>query len=160
MHGSASYQWLFYSYCDCFAVGLFCTEPCACQGCLNIYEEKEAVLAAREQIETRNPLAFAPKIVQSDKGQAATDGVHLPVTFFLVVVSLRLLFPQYGVHRKMKICQHHHQLGTKRGVIAKGRCVRKNTANVIRYCIIFLYLGSLFIYVYLDWIMFMLCLKG
>ncbi|KAI4376916.1 hypothetical protein MLD38_014621 [Melastoma candidum] len=61
-------------YCDCFAAGLFCTEPCACQGCLNRFEEQDTVLAARERIQSRNPQAFAPKIVHSNKTLDATTG--------------------------------------------------------------------------------------
>ncbi|XP_054796275.1 uncharacterized protein LOC129301701 [Prosopis cineraria] len=51
-------------YCDCFAAGLFCAESCACQDCFNRPEHGDLVLETRQQIETRNPLAFAPKIVQ------------------------------------------------------------------------------------------------
>ncbi|TYI39989.1 hypothetical protein ES332_A02G133200v1 [Gossypium tomentosum] len=51
-------------YCDCFAAGIYCAEPCSCQGCFNRPEYEETVLATRKQIESRNPLAFAPKIVQ------------------------------------------------------------------------------------------------
>ncbi|TYG75995.1 hypothetical protein ES288_D03G077900v1 [Gossypium darwinii] len=51
-------------YCDCFAAGIYCAEPCACQGCFNRPEYEETVLETRKQIESRNPLAFAPKIVQ------------------------------------------------------------------------------------------------
>lgn len=51
-------------YCDCFAAGLYCAESCACQGCYNRVEYEDTVLEARQQIETRNPLAFAPKIVK------------------------------------------------------------------------------------------------
>lgn len=52
------------SYCDCFAAGIYCAEPCACQGCFNRPEYEDTVLETRQQIESRNPLAFAPKIVQ------------------------------------------------------------------------------------------------
>ena len=52
------------SYCDCFAAGIYCAEPCACQGCFNKPEYEDTVLEIRQQIESRNPLAFAPKIVQ------------------------------------------------------------------------------------------------
>ncbi|KAK4277150.1 hypothetical protein QN277_015192 [Acacia crassicarpa] len=51
-------------YCDCFAAGLFCAESCACQDCFNRPEHGNLVLETRQQIETRNPLAFGPKIVQ------------------------------------------------------------------------------------------------
>ncbi|KAM3711469.1 hypothetical protein ACJW31_01G110500 [Castanea mollissima] len=51
-------------YCDCFAAGIYCAEPCACQGCFNKPEYEDTVLEIRQQIESRNPLAFAPKIVQ------------------------------------------------------------------------------------------------
>ncbi|KAH6837101.1 Tesmin/TSO1-like CXC domain-containing protein [Perilla frutescens var. hirtella] len=51
-------------YCDCFAAGLYCAGSCACQGCYNKPEYEDKVLESRQQIESRNPLAFAPKIVQ------------------------------------------------------------------------------------------------
>ncbi|OIW09275.1 hypothetical protein TanjilG_01246 [Lupinus angustifolius] len=51
-------------YCDCFAAGIYCSDPCSCQGCLNRQEYQETVLETRRQIESRNPLAFLPKVVQ------------------------------------------------------------------------------------------------
>nr|XP_043607940.1 protein tesmin/TSO1-like CXC 2 [Erigeron canadensis] len=50
-------------YCDCFAAGIYCAGPCSCQGCFNRPEFEQTVLETRQQIESRNPLAFAPKIV-------------------------------------------------------------------------------------------------
>ncbi|KAK7260869.1 hypothetical protein RIF29_27168 [Crotalaria pallida] len=52
-------------YCDCFAAGIYCSEPCSCQGCLNREGNEDTVLEARRQIESRNPLAFLPKVVQN-----------------------------------------------------------------------------------------------
>ncbi|XP_022881434.1 uncharacterized protein LOC111398655 [Olea europaea var. sylvestris] len=52
-------------YCDCFAAGIYCEEPCSCQGCYNRPEYEDTVLETRQQIESRNPLAFAPKTVQN-----------------------------------------------------------------------------------------------
>ncbi|PWA80109.1 CRC domain-containing protein [Artemisia annua] len=51
-------------YCDCFAAGIYCSGSCSCQGCFNKPEHQDTVLETRKQIESRNPLAFAPKIVQ------------------------------------------------------------------------------------------------
>ncbi|KAL5197229.1 hypothetical protein ABZP36_000741 [Zizania latifolia] len=57
-------------YCECFAAGVYCCEPCSCQGCLNKPIHEEIVLSTRKQIEFRNPLAFAPKVIRmSDVGQ-------------------------------------------------------------------------------------------
>ncbi|XWS08936.1 hypothetical protein CRYUN_Cryun40dG0043000 [Craigia yunnanensis] len=52
-------------YCECFAAGVYCIEPCSCQDYFNkpIYED--TVLATRKQIESRNPLAFAPKVIRT-----------------------------------------------------------------------------------------------
>ncbi|KAJ9184008.1 hypothetical protein P3X46_007793 [Hevea brasiliensis] len=61
-------------YCDYFAAGIYCAEPCACQGCFNRPEYEDTVLEARQQIESRNPLAFAPKVVQDVHEFAAEDG--------------------------------------------------------------------------------------
>ncbi|KAK9146610.1 hypothetical protein Sjap_006513 [Stephania japonica] len=54
-------------YCECFAAGLYCVEPCSCNDCLNKPIHEDTVLATRRQIETRNPLAFAPKVITSSE---------------------------------------------------------------------------------------------
>lgn len=56
------------SYCECFAAGLYCVEPCSCQDCLNKPIHENTVLETRKQIESRNPLAFAPKVIRSVDG--------------------------------------------------------------------------------------------
>ncbi|EEC69633.1 hypothetical protein OsI_39028 [Oryza sativa Indica Group] len=60
-------------YCECFHAGVFCSEPCSCQGCLNMPSNMETVLSTREQIESRNPLAFAPKVIRTEPGQELAD---------------------------------------------------------------------------------------
>ncbi|XP_057475567.1 protein tesmin/TSO1-like CXC 2 [Actinidia eriantha] len=52
-------------YCECFAAGVYCVEPCSCQDCFNKPIHEDTVLATRKQIESRNPLAFAPKVLRS-----------------------------------------------------------------------------------------------
>ncbi|KAM7255841.1 hypothetical protein ACFE04_011582 [Oxalis oulophora] len=52
-------------YCECFAAGVYCIEPCACQDCFNKPIHEDTVLATRKQIESRNPLAFAPKVIRA-----------------------------------------------------------------------------------------------
>ncbi|TVU49187.1 hypothetical protein EJB05_00485 [Eragrostis curvula] len=54
-------------YCECFAAGVYCTEPCSCQGCLNNHDNMDTVLSTRQQIESRNPLAFAPKVIHTSE---------------------------------------------------------------------------------------------
>ncbi|XP_059650667.1 protein tesmin/TSO1-like CXC 2 isoform X2 [Cornus florida] len=51
-------------YCECFAAGVYCVEPCSCQDCFNQPIHEDTVLATRKQIESRNPLAFAPKVIR------------------------------------------------------------------------------------------------
>ncbi|XP_063942953.1 protein tesmin/TSO1-like CXC 3 [Daucus carota subsp. sativus] len=51
-------------YCNCFASGYYCSETCSCQGCFNTPEYQDKVLETRRQIVSRDPLAFAPKILQ------------------------------------------------------------------------------------------------
>ncbi|XP_065850224.1 protein tesmin/TSO1-like CXC 2 [Euphorbia lathyris] len=60
-------------YCDCFAAGIYCAESCACQGCFNKPEYENTVLETRQLIESRNPLAFAPKVVQHVAERAAVN---------------------------------------------------------------------------------------
>ncbi|CAM6094060.1 unnamed protein product [Calypogeia fissa] len=52
-------------YCECFAAGTYCVGSCTCHDCFNKPEHEETVLSTRQQIESRNPLAFAPKIIHS-----------------------------------------------------------------------------------------------
>ncbi|KAG0566023.1 hypothetical protein KC19_7G032300 [Ceratodon purpureus] len=52
-------------YCECFAAGVYCVGSCACRECFNKPEYEETVNNTRSQIESRDPLAFAPKIVQA-----------------------------------------------------------------------------------------------
>ncbi|EOA32578.1 hypothetical protein CARUB_v10015868mg [Capsella rubella] len=52
-------------YCECFAAGVYCIEPCSCIDCFNKSIHEDVVLATRKQIESRNPLAFAPKVIRS-----------------------------------------------------------------------------------------------
>ncbi|KAL8504202.1 hypothetical protein ACS0TY_022804 [Phlomoides rotata] len=67
-------------YCDCFAAGIYCAEPCACQECSNRPEYEDIVLETRRKIESRDPFAFAPKVVQGLIEQPAIsyaeDGTH------------------------------------------------------------------------------------
>uniref|UniRef100_A0A0E0RJR0 CRC domain-containing protein n=1 Tax=Oryza rufipogon TaxID=4529 RepID=A0A0E0RJR0_ORYRU len=67
-------------YCECFHAGVFCSEPCSCQGCLNMPSNMETVLSTREQIESRNPLAFAPKVIRTEPGQELAGGVGCSVS--------------------------------------------------------------------------------
>ncbi|KAH8491081.1 hypothetical protein H0E87_023280 [Populus deltoides] len=52
-------------YCECFAAGLYCIEPCSCLDCFNNPGHEGTVLETRGQIESRNPLAFAPKVIRN-----------------------------------------------------------------------------------------------
>ncbi|ESQ47582.1 hypothetical protein EUTSA_v10020174mg [Eutrema salsugineum] len=61
-------------YCECFAAGVYCIEPCSCIDCFNKPIHEDTVLATRKQIESRNPLAFAPKVIRnSDSIMDASD---------------------------------------------------------------------------------------
>ncbi|KAJ7569620.1 hypothetical protein O6H91_01G086200 [Diphasiastrum complanatum] len=60
-------------YCECFAAGVYCVDLCTCHECFNKPEFEETVLGTRQQIETRNPLAFAPKILRAADSSPA-DG--------------------------------------------------------------------------------------
>ncbi|XP_061376159.1 protein tesmin/TSO1-like CXC 2 [Gastrolobium bilobum] len=52
-------------YCECFAAGVYCIEPCSCQDCFNKPIHEDTVLQTRKQIMSRNALAFAPKVIRS-----------------------------------------------------------------------------------------------
>ncbi|KAL0699403.1 hypothetical protein Bca4012_055525 [Brassica carinata] len=52
-------------YCECFAAGVYCIDSCSCLDCFNKTIHEDTVLATRKQIESRNPLAFAPKVIRN-----------------------------------------------------------------------------------------------
>ena len=63
-------------YCECFAAGAFCKD-CSCQQCLNTIDNASVVEKTRNQIESRNPNAFASKILEDDGDDARhTKGCH------------------------------------------------------------------------------------
>ena len=63
-------------YCECFAAGVFC-QDCSCQNCQNTSDNAGLVQMTRQQIELRNPNAFADKIVASgDGGGQHKKGCH------------------------------------------------------------------------------------
>ncbi|CAA3009754.1 Hypothetical predicted protein [Olea europaea subsp. europaea] len=59
-------------YCECFAAGVYCVEPCSCMDCFNKPVHEDTVLATRKQIESRNPLAFAPKVIKGSDSLCET----------------------------------------------------------------------------------------
>ncbi|CAD5323862.1 unnamed protein product [Arabidopsis thaliana] len=69
-------------YCECFAAGVYCIEPCSCIDCFNKPIHEETVLATRKQIESRNPLAFAPKVIRNADSimEASDDASKTPAS--------------------------------------------------------------------------------
>ncbi|CAI9118409.1 OLC1v1019976C1 [Oldenlandia corymbosa var. corymbosa] len=67
-------------YCECFAAGVYCVEPCSCQDCFNKPIHEDTVLATRKQIESRNPLAFAPKVIRSADSATEDDSSKTPAS--------------------------------------------------------------------------------
>lgn len=88
--------YVFCSYCDCFAAGIYCVDSCSCQGCFNRPEHEDKVLETRQQIESRNPMAFAPKIVQSVTDFSPNNGVSF--IFSIVFSPFLLLQLNYAVY--------------------------------------------------------------
>ncbi|XP_039071177.1 protein tesmin/TSO1-like CXC 2 isoform X1 [Hibiscus syriacus] len=69
-------------YCECFAAGVYCIEPCSCQDCFNKPIHEDTVLATRKQIESRNPLAFAPKVIRTSDPipEVGDDSITTPAS--------------------------------------------------------------------------------
>ncbi|KAI4317881.1 hypothetical protein L6164_025712 [Bauhinia variegata] len=67
-------------YCECFAAGVYCIEPCSCQDCFNKPIHEDTVLATRKQIESRNPLAFAPKVIRTSDSVPEEDPNKTPAS--------------------------------------------------------------------------------
>ncbi|CAK9324601.1 unnamed protein product [Citrullus colocynthis] len=55
-------------YCECFASGVYCSKDhCSCIDCFNKPLYEDIVEAAKQQILSKNPSAFAPKKVKENK---------------------------------------------------------------------------------------------
>ncbi|KAK9070947.1 hypothetical protein SSX86_009515 [Deinandra increscens subsp. villosa] len=67
-------------YCECFAAGVYCVEPCACHDCFNKPIHEDTVLATRKQIESRNPLAFAPKVIKTSDSMQEDESSNTPAS--------------------------------------------------------------------------------
>ncbi|XP_076903063.1 protein tesmin/TSO1-like CXC 2 [Bidens hawaiensis] len=67
-------------YCECFAAGVYCVEPCSCQDCFNKPIHEDTVLATRKQIESRNPLAFAPKVIKTSDSLQEDESSNTPAS--------------------------------------------------------------------------------
>lgn len=69
-------------YCECFAAGVYCVEPCSCHDCFNKPVHEDTVLATRKQIESRNPLAFAPKVIRNSESipEVGDEGNNTPAS--------------------------------------------------------------------------------
>ncbi|RWW14661.1 hypothetical protein GW17_00021552 [Ensete ventricosum] len=103
-------------YCDCFAAGTFCSEVCGCQQCINRPENEDTIHEARQQIESRNPLAFAPKVLYASNPPKDSE----VRTYDIFTLCRRV----QG--------QPHPLPDTKEGAIAKSHFASRNTVNVIR----------------------------
>lgn len=115
---------VFGSYCECFAAGVFCLDSCSCENCYNKPEFEDTVFDARQQIESRNPLAFAPRVVKHDFNSSP----KIMVTPVKASMSPVLLNQKFGrilnmrpLCRKKLTGRPHHQPGTREVAIARSR---------------------------------------
>ncbi|OIW11160.1 hypothetical protein TanjilG_22967 [Lupinus angustifolius] len=96
-------------YCECFAAGVYCIEPCSCQDCFNQAIHEDTVLQTRKQIVSRNPLAFAPKVIRSSESVPDFGGpwvlYHLKENLIrqTMMFSLVKIVPRRQLTRLVKI---------------------------------------------------------
>lgn len=112
------------SYCECFAAGIYCVDSCACENCYNKPEFEDTVMDTRQQIESRNPLAFAPKVVKHATDSPANVKVTLlkaisPPYVLLKYTSLSLR----TLYRRKVTGRHPPQLGIKEVATARSQNV-------------------------------------
>lgn len=111
-----------YSYCECFAAGVFCIDSCSCHDCHNTPSFEDTVLETRQQIESRNPLAFAPKIMRAVANSPMTGvKVHRLDNSFWMVLTFYGLFNIFMVNRKKQLMLLHLLQGTKKAVVARSQ---------------------------------------
>ncbi|GKV42083.1 hypothetical protein SLEP1_g49528 [Rubroshorea leprosula] len=105
-------------YCACFAVGIFCEGNCACKWCMNRPEYEDTVLGSRQQVESRNPLAFAPKIISSVQNISLSSFVFLAWKLYHCIST-----PQEdGNKMKQSSGRHKEGCNCKKSMCQKKYC--------------------------------------
>ncbi|XP_055961136.1 CRC domain-containing protein TSO1 isoform X2 [Mercurialis annua] len=92
-------------YCDCFAAGLYCIEPCSCQDCFNKPAHEDIVLQTRKQIESRNPLAFAPKVIRTADYVSELAVRNPPIAILLTIEDDTNKTPASSRHKRGCNCK-------------------------------------------------------
>ncbi|GJM95965.1 hypothetical protein PR202_ga12764 [Eleusine coracana subsp. coracana] len=115
------------SYCACFAAKVYCSESCSCQGCSNNHSHEEVVLCIRKQIESRNPLAFAPNIIRTC-GSSQEFGVRAGPFICTLVTPSSWLIVFFSCYRTT-LTKLLLRLDIKEAATAESLLVLKNTAS-------------------------------
>ena len=131
--------WYYSRYCECFAAGVYCIGNCTCQGCLNKPEFEEIVLETRQQIESRNPLAFAPKIMRAAESSPSNKVIldsYIYISLFSMMIAIHQaisywFFMFQNMHRRITMNLLPLQ-GTREVVIARNLAALKSIVNAIR----------------------------
>ncbi|KAK7362035.1 hypothetical protein VNO77_04133 [Canavalia gladiata] len=87
---------------------IFYNDPCSCQGCLNKPEFAETADDIRQQIQSRNPLAFDPKIVQPTTDISSNN-----------MEDINLTTPSSARHKKGCNCKSGCQCEGRKNVYGK-----------------------------------------
>ncbi|KAL4307586.1 hypothetical protein HN51_041958 [Arachis hypogaea] len=111
-------------YCDCFAAGIYCADDCSCQSCLNRPEYENKVIETRKQIESRNPLAFLPKIVPQSTDRPSNN---MEDAILMTPSSAR---HKRGCNCKRSMCQKKYCECYQAGVGCSSGCRCEGCKNV------------------------------
>lgn len=124
-------------------------DSCTCNACLNNINYEDTVIDAREQIHTRNPHAFSPK-VKKYPASTVHNFIFLPnmcVMCYVCAQPLRMLLLIFSIQEyvptheeeKCKICRTKRAIlslprhGTKQVAIARNQSVLKIIVNATRF---------------------------
>jgi hypothetical protein len=94
----------------------------------------------RQQIEARNPVAFAPKVVKHTTNSPVNMMVISNFSSYpsCFLASMRSIFEVKMIYRKKEIGRYHPLPGTEKGAAARSQSVLKNIVNVFRFVPTFL----------------------
>ena len=120
------------SYCECFAAGVYCIEPCSCQDCFNKPIHEDTVLSTRKQIESRNPLAFAPKVIRTSEPGGAETGVS--ITFSLALPIPLIQVSMFNPNSNAFWLNQDEPMKTPASARHKRGCNCKKSSCLKKYC--------------------------
>lgn len=117
----------FFSYCDCFSAGFYCSEACRCKECFNLRDYEDEVHESRECIEERDPHAFSPKIHSFVHNLWSLNFLTLHILIHRSLTCIMI------INRRVEISWCQLYKNTENVADVRNQCACMSIVSAIRY---------------------------